>query len=64
VGKGANPRGLSLGNNNKILFQRTCAFYVFFIISSSQGEKRAKGMHADACSSMGDKCQPWCMQIK
>jgi hypothetical protein len=47
VGKGAKPRGLSLGNNNKILFQRTCAFYVFFYPKFLARGKRAKGMHAD-----------------
>jgi hypothetical protein len=30
-GLSVEPRGLILGNNILLLFQRTCAFYVFFL---------------------------------
>jgi hypothetical protein len=41
------PRGLSLGNNILLLFQRTCAFFFFFYPKFLARGKRAKGMHAD-----------------
>jgi hypothetical protein len=46
-GLSVEPRGLSLGNNILLLFQRTCAFYVLFYPKFLARGKRAKGMHAD-----------------
>jgi hypothetical protein len=50
VGKGlsAKPRGLSLGNNILILFQKETSEFMF-ILSSWQRRERAKGMHAVVC---------------
>ena len=44
---GTKPRGLSLGYNILLLFQRTCAFYVLLYPKFLARGKRAKGMHAD-----------------
>jgi hypothetical protein len=48
-GLSVEPRGLSLGNNILLLFQRTCAFYVFFILSSWQGENVQRGCMLMEC---------------
>ena len=42
-GLSVEPRGLILGNNILLLFQRTCAFYVFFITISRKGENVQRG---------------------
>jgi hypothetical protein len=65
---GAKPRGLKPGNNILILFQKICASYVFILSSFGRmHDFPSGGRNAcwwNACSSMGDKCQPWCMRIK
>jgi hypothetical protein len=58
VEKGAKPRGLSLGNNNKILFQRTCAFYVSFYPKFLARGKCEKGMHVDGMHAI-----PWVTSV-
>jgi hypothetical protein len=53
------PRGLKPGNNILILFQKNMCI-LCFILSSWQGEETCKGDACwwNACSFMGDKCQP------
>jgi hypothetical protein len=45
-GISVKPRGLILGNNMLLLFQRTCTFYVFYPKFLARG-KCAKGMLVD-----------------
>jgi hypothetical protein len=60
---GAKPRGLKPGNNILILSQKTCAF-MFYPKFWQERMYKGDACWWNACSSKGDKCQPWCMQIK
>jgi hypothetical protein len=67
VGKGLSdePRGLNLEIIFLYCFKKICASYVFIL--SPFGRTRdfpSGGRNAcwwNACSSLGDKCQPWRM---
>jgi hypothetical protein len=70
VGKGLSdePRGLNLEIIFYYCFKKICASYGFILSPFGRtrdfpsGGRKACGWNA--CSSQGDKCQPWCMQIK
>jgi hypothetical protein len=55
---GDKPRGLKPGNNILILSQKTCAFYVLSYVSGKGRTCKGDACWWNACSFMGNKCQP------